>query len=265
MLSLAALLMAMPGQTAAPCPAPVMAFAPPLSTPMILRRRIERALTDGVFVYEATYRLTFVRAGSGYRMHWQQIDERSEGPGELLRLLELQERSASGESFDVTLDKGGAVLGISESPGSAERLAQAIDRLRNDPAVTARPAQQRAQLAAMLDRLATLPTEERIALHRARLERPVMLAGRPCSSGQVIAADGTAYRIAGESGDSLHLVAARALARETGGSLSVSDDLTLSRANGMVQQFDRRTVTTVAGTSRNSRESVSLERAPNDP
>lgn len=255
----AVLLLATPGIAAAPCPAPVIAFAPPLDRPMVLHRRIERELADGLFVHESSYRLTFAQAGRGYRMQWQQIDERSEGPPALLRLLDLQERSVSGDAFEVTLDAQGAVLGISESPESAGRLAESIDRLRADPALAARPAAQRAQISALLDRLATLPPAERMELQRARLERPVMLGGRSCSDGQVQAAGGTIYRLLRESRDALQLSAVHESAREGGASLAVTDAITLSRSTGLVTQFDRHTVTTVAGTARNARESFRLE------
>ncbi len=261
----AALLLATPGVATAPCPAPTIAFAPPLDRPMVLHRRIERALADGLFVHEASYRLIFAQAGRGYRMQWQQTHERSEGPPELLRLLDLQERSVSGDTFDVTLDAQGPVLGISESSESAGRLAAAIDRLRADPALAARPAAQRAQISALLDRLATLPPAERIELQRARLERPVMLAGRSCSDGQVEAAGGTFYRVLRESGDELHLSAAHESAREGGSSLAVTDAITLSRSTGLVTLFDRHTVTSVAGTTRHARESFRLESAPETP
>lgn len=265
MLWAAVLLLATPGLSAAVCPAPVIAFAPPLGAPLILHRRIERELTDGLFVHEARYRLTFAQAGRGYRMQWQQTHERSEGPAELLRLLDLQERSVSGDTFDVTLDESGAVLGISESPESAGRLAEAIDRLRADPALAARPAPRRAQISALLDRLATLPPAERMELQRARLERPVMLAGRSCSDGQVQAAGGTLYHVLRESRDALLLSAVHESAREGGASLAVTDTITLSRSTGLVTQFDRHTVTTVAGTARHARESFRLESGSETP
>ena len=258
----AVLLLATPGAVAAPCPAPVLAFAPPLDAPIVLHRGIERELADGLFVHEASYRLTFSRAGRGYRLHWQQLQERSDGPPALLRLLELQERSVAGESFDVTLDESGAVLGISESPESAGRLAAAIDRLRADSALDARPAAQRAQIHALLDRLAALSPAERLELQRARLERPVMLAGRPCASGQVQAAGGTIYRVLPESGDALQLSAAHESVREATSGLAVTDAITLSRTTGLVTRFDRHTVTTVAGTARHARESFRLESVP---
>lgn len=265
MLWLALQLIAAPDQTVALCPAPAIAFAPPLSAPIVLRRRIERELTHGLFVHEAVYRMTFAPAGRGYRIRWQQTGERSEGPAELLRLLELQERAASGDSFDAMLNADGAVLGISEPPGSAERLAQAIDRLRGDPALAARPAEQRAQLIAMLDRLARLLPEERIALQRGWLERPIMLAGRPCHRRQVMTSQGAAYRIVGATADSLHLVAASESVRDGGAKLSVIETVTLARTSGLVERYDRRTVTTVAGTVRNARETFDLEVAPETP
>ncbi|WP_017671653.1 hypothetical protein [Blastomonas sp. AAP53] len=258
----AALLLATPILPAAPCPAPVIAFAPPLDVPMTLRRRVERELGHGVFVQDTTYRLEFAQAGRGYRMRWQQMDEQSEGPAELLRLLELQERSVSAESIDVTLDAQGRVLGISESADSSARLVQAIDRLRTDAALAARPAQQRAQIMALLDRLSDMPGEERLALQRPRLERPVMLAGRGCGAGEVQTGEGVAYRIVANSGEALKLVSHHESGRGSGQTVTVTDVVMLSRGSGLVQTFDRTTVTTVAGTVRKSRETHVLEPGP---
>ncbi len=260
MLLAAALWIVAPPATPA-CPATRIDFAPPADIPMILERRIERELGQGIFVQRVDYRIAFMPAGRGWRLHLQQVAQHAEGPPELLRLLALQEQSAEGETLDATLDEGGAVLGISESPDAPQRLAAAIARLRADPALTARPAAERAQIGAMLDRLAALPPEERAAIARARIARLVMLASRPCADGVVTTDEGARYRLASDSGDSLLLEASQRSSSADGSALSVTDRVILSKATGLVMAFDRETVTEAGGTSRKARESVRVRSA----
>lgn len=138
MLLAAALLLVAPPAPLA-CPALVMAFAPPAGSPLIVERRIERELGQGMFVRRIDYRIRFMPAGRGWRLQMQQVAQSAEGPPELLRLLALQDESNEDEALDATLDADGAVLGISEAPDAPARLAKAIARLRADPAVAARP------------------------------------------------------------------------------------------------------------------------------
>lgn len=260
MLLAAALLLVAPPAPLA-CPAPFMAFAPPAGSPLIVERRIERELGQGIFVQRIDYRIRFMPAGRGWRLQMQQVAQSAEGPPELLRLLALQDESNEGEALDATLDADGAVLGISEAPDAPARLAKAVARLRADPAVAARPEKERAQIGAMLDRLAALPPEERAAINRGRIARLVMLAKRPCSEGVITNGEGARYRIAAESGDSLVLEASQQSSAADGSALSISDRITLSKATGLVMGFNRVTVTEAAGTRRMARETLSVRPA----
>lgn len=196
--------------------------------------------------------------GRGFSLTIEQIALTSDGPPELLRLLALQEESSAGELIEVTLDANGAILGISESPDARERLAAALARLRADPAVAARPAEEQAQIEAMLDRLAALSPDERAAMHRAKIGRLVMFAGRHCAQGLVRTAEGGDYRLVVASDDSWQLEAARESQASGFGTLRVTDRAVLSPATGLVMQFDRQTVTQVAGTERKALESLTL-------
>ncbi|WP_430387159.1 hypothetical protein [Blastomonas fulva] len=101
----------------------------------------------------------------------------------MLRLLSLEGESAADEILDFTIDGGGTLLGVTESPDAPARLRQAIDRLRSDPALVARPEREQVAIAAVLDRLAALPPAERAGVHMVKASRLLMLAGRPCRSG----------------------------------------------------------------------------------
>lgn len=241
------------------CPALSIPFAPPLDASLQLTRTIERELAQGTFAQTVTYAVSFTRSGRGYRMRWQQTAQHSDGPPELLRLLSLQEESAAGEVLDFTLDESGALLGVSESPDSPERLARAIARLRADPALTERPARERTAITAMLDRLATLPASERAAVHMASASRLLMFAGRPCAAGQVATTDNSIFRIAAVTGESAVFKGFTQASRPDGASLVTSITATLSLATGLIESQDRRTTTQVAGTTRWSRESLVLQ------
>lgn len=253
---LAALLLAQPALQS--CPAHDIAFAPPVDRPLILERRIERELHDGQFLQRIRYRLRFAPAGRGYRLEIEQIALTSDGPPALLRLLALQEESTEGETLDMTLDAHGAILGISESPDAAQRLAAALARLRADPAVAARPAVERAQIEAMLGRIAALGPDERAAVHRAKFGRLLMFAGRGCADATVTSHDGAPYRLVKTDGESWELAAASDSANPDASTASVSDRATVSPATGLVMQFERQTVTRVGGTERRVLESLAL-------
>ncbi|WP_430387160.1 hypothetical protein [Blastomonas fulva] len=74
MLAGALLLLAQPESAlpvipeSSPCPAATITFAPPLDTPLVLIRRIERPLANGIFIQTVTYAVSFTRSGRGYRM-----------------------------------------------------------------------------------------------------------------------------------------------------------------------------------------------------
>lgn len=247
------------------CPAPQIAFAPPLDQPLILTRRIERALASGTFVQTVRYRVVFHRSGRGYGMAWQQTGEQSEGPPDLLRLLSLQDDSAHGERLDFTLDSSGAVLGVIEPPQAPLRLARAIDRLRRDPALAARPERERTRLSEMLDRLATLPPGERAQIQIAKASRLLLLAGRPCSNGMVSASDGSIARITRASADRIDLAGTTDETRSDGTRSATTLNFVVSGATGLVERLDRRTTSSVAGTVRTSSETYVLERSGEAP
>lgn len=247
------------------CPEPRIAFAPPLDLPLLLTRRIERELADGTFAQTVRYEVSFARSGRGYRMRWHQIDQKSEGPPGLLRLLALQDDSAEGEVLDFTLDSSGAVLGVSESPDSPARLARAIDRLRRDPALLSRPERERTRLSEMLDRLATLPASERAQVQTAKASRLLMLAGRACCDGEVLSADGSIARITAISQVRLDLAGSSGATRPDGTHVTTTSQTVLTRSTGLVERHQRRTTSSVAGTMRTSSESYVLEDQTNDP
>lgn len=240
------------------CPAPVMRFAPPLHVPLTLTRRVERDLKAGRFVQTVIYHVTFSQAGRGYRMDWVQTGQQVQGPADLLRLLALQEDASTGEHLDFTLDADGAILGVSESPDSAVRLARAIDGLRSDPALTGRPAAERETIELMLARLVALPARARAALHQTKAERLLMFAGRSCADDGLVATDGRAYRLGGASGNQLILLGSNAEQRSDGSRLTDVVTARLSVVSGLTEHYDRRSVSTVAGTMSHSRESVVL-------
>ncbi|KPF74818.1 hypothetical protein IP68_11655 [Blastomonas sp. AAP25] len=271
MLAGALLLLAQPDAALAappespPCPAATITFAPPLDTPLVLIRRIERPLANGIFIQTVTYAVSFTHSGRGYRMRWQQTGQQVEAPSELLRLLSLEGESAADEILDFTIDAGGTLLGVTESPDAPERLRQAIDRLRSDPALVARPEREQVAIAAVLDRLAALPPPERAGVHMVKASRLLMLAGRPCRSGQLTSADGARFRLGSLTGETLGFSSAQDETRPDGAQLSTSIAGTLSLRSGLVENQDRRMTSTVEGTSRLFRESLTLEAPATDP
>jgi hypothetical protein len=265
MLAAALLLIAQPAAaTPSPpespaCPAAAIAFVPPLDTPLKLTRTIERPLANGRFVQTVAYAVTFTRSGRGYRMRWQQNGQHVDAPPELLRLLSLEGEIAVGEILDFTLDSGGALMGVTESPDAPERLRLAIDRLRSDPALTARPERERSAITAVLDRLAALPPGKRADVHMVKASRLLMLAGRPCRFGQLVSADGASFRLGPRTEQTLGFTGTRGETLPDGPQLFTSTTGTLSLRTGLVESQDRRMTSTVNGTSRLYRESVTLE------
>ena len=241
------------------CPAGTISFAPPLDTPLTLIRRIERPLANGIFTQTVTYAVTFTRSGRGYRMRWQQTGHQVDAPPELLRLLSLEGESAADEVLDFTLDEAGALLGVTESADAPERLMLAIDRLRSDAALAARSERDRVTITAVLDRLAALPPSERAGVHMTKASRLLMLAGRPCRSGQLESSDGGSFRLASVTADTLGFTSIRAETLPDGPQFTTSTTGTLSLRTGLVESQDRRMTSTVKGTSRLFRESVTLK------
>lgn len=247
------------------CPGTSIAFAPPLDTPLTLVRTIERPLANGIFTQAVTYAVTFTRSGRGYRMRWQQTGQQADAPPELLRLLSLDGESAAGEVLDFTLDADGALLGVTESPDAAERLRLAIDRLRTDPALTARSEREQVAMTAVLDRMAALPPGERAGVHRIKASRLLMLAGRPCRSGQLESADGVTFNLTSVTAETLGFSSTRGETLAEGPQFSVRTTGTLSVRTGLVESQERGMTSTIKGTSRLFRESVTLEPAAATP
>lgn len=240
------------------CPAPIIPFSPPLDRALLLERQIERELRQGRFTQQVQYRLQFARAGRGYRLNVRQIAQHAEGPPELLRMLALQEASAQDESLDIVIDATGRILGITEAPDAAARLGAAIARLRADAAVSARPESERAQIGALLDRLASMTPDERGAMHRARFGRLLMFAGQPCSQAVVMLSNTESYRIIGASADSLELETVPHSQAGDEAGLLVEDRIALSSVTGLVTGFDRKMRSTAAASQRKARESLRL-------
>ena len=270
MLAAALLLIAQPTAAALadpvpaplPCPVPRTGFAPPLDVPMQLTRTIQRQLARGDFIQTISYSLLFTRDGRGFRLRWQQTGQQADGPADLLRLLALQEDAAQGERLDFTLDSRGALLGVSESPDTSQRLAGAIARLRADPAFAGLPARERSSIGEMLDRLAAMPPDERARLHMGKASRLLAFAGQACRSGHLTASDGSLARITGA--DDEWLVLAGFDDDPAGGDARVSSawEARVSRHTGLAASWRRTTVSTITGSTRTSRESHVLDPLP---
>lgn len=274
MLAAALLLIAQPAAAAAAdpssteplaCPAPRIGFAPPLDGPLLLTRTIERDLARGRFVQTVRYHLRFTPAGRGYRMRWQQIGQHADGPAELLRLLSLQDVASEGELLDFTLDSRGALIGVSESPESPQRLASAIARLRADRALTGQPERERKAIADVLDRLEALPPHERARLQLAKASRLLDFAAQPCTDGHLIARDGRPVRITATGDEWLILAASDDQPAHAATLVSTTLNARVSLRTGLVETLDRITMSSVAGTRRASREQLivrSLDESP---
>ena len=240
------------------CPVQSIGFAPPLGEPLLLTRRIERALATGTFTQTITYRLTFERAARGYRMRWQQIDQHASGPAELLRLLSLQDDGAQGETLDFALDASGALLGVTEAPDAAQRLANAITRLRSDRAMSDRPQRERAMIGQMLDRMAALQPAERADMHLAKAARLLVLAGQECTGGTMTGSDGTGYAVGEAGGGVLRLFADSRQQRPDGSALMLEVAIAVSTRTGLIESHDRHTTSQIGSVSRTSRERLEL-------
>ena len=247
-----------------PCPVTKVAFAPPLDRPMQVTRVILRSLIHAEFRQTVTYRIHFTRAGRGYRMHWQQTGHSAEGPPELLRLLALQEESAQGETLDFTLDENGALLGVTEAPDAAQRLAEALDRLRKDPALASRPPREQANVGQMLDRIATLQPAERAELHLAKAARLLVGAGRDCTASTITGHDGTDYQVEEPTNadGSIRLVSTTQDQRTDGSTMHVSTKVAVSPQTGLASSNWRSTHTTASGVARNNEDVLTLESEP---
>ena len=114
----------------------------------------------------------------------------------------------------------------------------------------------------MLDRLAALPASERASMHRAKAARLLLVAGRPCSAGHAMAADGSRLRIESRDADALVLAGSSDEIRPDGARISSIVTAKLSLRTGLIESHDRQTITQVAGTSRLSRETLLLQPGP---
>lgn len=255
----------LPGSPA--CPIDIIPFAPPLDTPLMLTRSIARSLADGMFTQTVTYAVSFTRSGRGYRMRWQQTGQQSEGPPELLRLLALEADSARGETLDFTLDANGRLLGVTEAPDAAERLAAAIGRLRSDPALTRHAPREQALIGQMLDRIATLPAAERADLHLTKASRLAAVAGQRCGGHSITGQNGTAYRVthAADPGGEMVLVSSAHDRRGDGSTVAIDTEMTISAQTGLALMHRQSTVTEVAGTRRTNTEVMQLQAVPAAP
>jgi hypothetical protein len=253
-----------PPDTSIGCSVSSIPFAPPLDQPLVLTRLVVRQLGQGEFRQTVTYRVRFSPAGRGYRLHWQQVDQHSQGPPELLRLLALEEESRQGETLDFMLDETGALLGVTEAPDAMQRLAQALSRLRDDPAMAARPPRERAAMGTMLDRMAAMDPEQRAEIHLAKASRLLVAAGRSCRDRAINGRDGAVYRVQGaaDSDGQMVLESHTQESRGDGSAVTVSARIGVSRLTGLANTSERTTVTHAGGVSRINREVMELRALP---
>lgn len=254
----------MPPDTGVPCPVTKVAFAPPLDQPMRLKRVILRSLIHAEFRQTVTYRVQFTRAGRGYRMHWQQTGHDASGPPELLRLLALQEESAQGETLDFTLDESGALLGVTEAPDAQQKLAEALDRLRKDPALASRPPREQANVGQMLDRIAALQPAERAELHLAKAARLLVAAGRDCTASTITGRDGADYGLAKAANldGTIQLASTTQDRRSDGSTMTVTTKVAVSPQTGLAVTNWRSAHTAAGGVFRNNEDVLTLESEP---
>lgn len=247
--------------TGVPCPVAAAVFAPPLDQPLLLTRQIIRTLEQGEFRQTVTYRLRFTRAGRGYRLQWQQIGQQSQGPAELLRLLALEADSAQGEALDFTLGENGELLGVTEAPDAAQRLADALERLRADPAMTARPPHEQAVIGQMFDRMTAMQPAERADLHMAKAVRLLVVAGRACSGRAIIGHDGIEYRLlhGPDAAGRMALASVTRDARPDGSHITVSNQITIAARTGLAEKSSRETTIRVRGIARSTWDVLELQ------
>jgi hypothetical protein len=149
-------------------------------------------------------------------------------------------------------------LGASESPDSAARLAEAIARLRQDPALTARPPEERRPIEAMLERIASLPPEERAKLNLAKAQRVLALASGRCAGQTLVSRAGQAYAVSKASPDRLELRWSAEESRADGSRIRIAERVELALATGLAMAVERQTVTLAAGTSRTTTERLTI-------
>ena len=145
-------------------------------------------MRDGVLTRVARYRLTFSRAGRGYRLRMDLIDSEIDGPGELLRLIALGDDLLERETLDISLSDDGEIMGVSEQPDAQADLKSAIDALKSDQAFASLPKPAQQAYAGFLDRLASMDAAERAELASARAAPLLQFAGAQ------IAPDGSILR-----------------------------------------------------------------------
>lgn len=234
-------------------------FAPPLDEPLILTRRMERETRGGPFVLTARYRLTFSPFGRGYRLRVEQISHAVDGPAELLRMLALGDQLIERETLVFTLAADGAILGVSEEPDAAHRLAEAIGRLRADRAYAALDDATRTAFDGYLDRLANMDAAARGELAAGRIAPLLDLAGQALAPASAEGRSGLVFRITGEDAAWLHLSASAASV--AGPSTSRTEVVaSLSRDHGILWNFERRIATEAGPASRSTYENLALSR-----
>jgi hypothetical protein len=109
---------------AAEAPPAAATFAPP-STPMLLTRTLRQVLGDGKEVRtRRSYRITFVREETGFRIDGTLAEVAVEAPAGLEALAELERRRPDAGLFPMHLDAQGMIRTKPEPPASAvERQA----------------------------------------------------------------------------------------------------------------------------------------------
>ena len=241
----------------------VLPFAPSVDRPILLTKRLERHLSFGTIVRTARYRLHFTAMARGYRLHWEQVDNRLEGPPDFLRLAGLGEDLLENETLTISLANDGTILGVTETPGRQQRLQEAIARLKRDPAFTRLPPERQKALTVQIDRIGTMDAAARADWVIAGIAPLFDLAGQTIVKGRAMGRTGDDYLLA-EAGDA-PLLALTAHDNRTSGTDRAVDrtiQIHVSRDDGLAWHFARQVITSVAGNSQTSDERMTLDEWP---
>ena len=244
----------------------VLSFAPPVDRPLLLTKRLERNLPFGTIVRTAHYRLRFTPMQRGYRLRWEQVDNRLDGPPEFLRVAGLGDELLDNETLTISLANDGTILGVTEAPGRQQRLQEAIARLKLDPAFTRLPPERQKALAVQIDHIGAMDAAERADWVIAGIAPLFDLAGQTIVDRHVRGRTGSDYRLdASDNGSLLALTAQEHKALGKDRAIDRAIAIHVSRADGVTRRFDRHVVTSVAGQAQTSDEVITLDEWPADP
>lgn len=95
--------------------------------PMILQRRIERALFDGAsIIVTRSWEIAFARSGRGITVTGRQIEAQVEAPEKLAKLAQLEEERDTSDMFPILLSPYGRIVGAGSAESDGE-LARAVE------------------------------------------------------------------------------------------------------------------------------------------